>query len=393
MNLRKKLLVALGALLLGALAVFTLHTAQQFSREEKQITYPSLEALLNPYLAAEHFLKKQGIKLRRSMRLADAMRRPAHGHTLLFLAEQRSRMDEKQTESLLQWASEGGHLIVVAERIWDEDEGASGDLLLDRLGIEQYESKDLPPPKRDSKKAPPYAKLTKLYFKGESSPAYVSFDTRYHLHDEGDRAHVWAGSENATHILQLYYGDGLITVLSDPWIWHNDNIGKYDNAWLLWYLCQEEGDVTLLYALAPPHADSLWDALLRYFPEALAALALLTVLLLWHFGQRQGTLLPAAPRARRQLREHLRASGDFLQRRLGRAALIQRLQDDIERRAAVRHVGFAALSQEARLQLLAQLSRKSAPHVAQAMQAARKHAGAAEFIQQVARLQDLRNAL
>jgi len=392
MSLRKKLLIALGALLLAALAVFIARTAQQFSREEKEVTYPSLEVLFNPYLAAEHFLKKQGIKLHRSTRLKEAMRRPPQGKTLLFLAE-RDGMSDKQSESLLQWASEGGHLIVVAERLWDEDEGASGDLLLDRLGIEQYESKDLSTPRRDGKKAPPYAKLTKIYLKDESSPAYVSFDTRYHLHDEDERAHVWADSENATHILQLYYGDGLITVLSDAWIWNNANIGKYDNAWLLWYLSQEDGDVTLLYALAP-HEDSLWDALLKHFPETLVTLALLLVLLLWHLGQRQGTLLPAAPRARRQLLEHLRASGDFLQRRLGRAALVQRLQDDIERRAGVRHAGFATLTQEARWQVLAKLSRQPLRRVQQAMNAPpRKHPRAVEFIQQVARLQDLRNAL
>ncbi|MDT9165905.1 DUF4350 domain-containing protein, partial [Escherichia coli] len=79
-----------------------------------------------------------------------------------------------------------------------------------------------------------YPYLTKLYLENEQAPAYVDFDTDFHLYDAKNRAHAWANSDQATHMLQLYHGDGLVTVLTDAWIWRNDSIADYDNAWLLW---------------------------------------------------------------------------------------------------------------------------------------------------------------
>ena len=39
---------------------------------------------------------------------------------------------------------------------------------------------------------------------------------------------------------------GLITVLTDAWLWQNRTIDQYDNAWLLWYLTQDS-QVQLVY--------------------------------------------------------------------------------------------------------------------------------------------------
>jgi len=393
MSLRKKILLGLAALALLALGSAVLWVGSQFSRHEKEVTYPSPEVLFKPYLAAEHFLQKQGIKFRYSTRLNKAMRTPAAGQTLLLLANRHS-MSESQSEQLLQWAGDGGHLVVIAERLWNEKKAKSGDLLLDRLGIEQHLAKDFRANKANKKNTDPYSRLTKLYLENERSPAYISFDTRYHLYDAQQRAHAWANSgDDITHILQLHYGDGLITVLTDAFIWKNNNIGDYDNAWLLWYLAQDS-EVTLLDTLIQRlNSPNLFDALLNYFPEALASLLLLILLALWHQGQRQGALLPAASRARRQLQEHLRASADFLLRRMGKAHLIQMLQQDIEQRAGQRHPSFAALDEDKRQAMLAQLSRLPKSQIQQAMQAAPKHLSAADFSRQVKQLQTLRNAL
>jgi len=395
MSLRKKILLGLLAIVILAIASFVLWAGSQVTRHEKEVTYPSLEVLRNPYLAAEHFLQKQGVSFQRSKRLKSVLRTEASGQTLLLLGSGRWSMTSQQTEQLLQWVSFGGHIIVVAERKWDEEKGQSGDLLLDNLGIEQYLAKDLAAEKPAGKKNERYPKLTKLYLENETSPAYISFDTRYHLFDSQDRAHAWANSgDGITHMLQLHYGDGLITVLTDPWIWNNNNIDKYDNAWLLWYLTQDHKKVTLFDRFTVKQQQpNLIDALLQYFPEALAALALLLVLILWHKAQRQGALLPAESRARRQLEEHLRASADFLLRHQGRAHLIELLQQDIKKHAAVRQSGFTALDDNAQHKMLAQLARKSLAQVRVAMQRPAKRQSAADFSHQVKDLQTLRNAL
>lgn len=358
---------------------------------------PAPEVASSPYLAAEHFLRKQGIAARRAEGLDVLDDLPSEGQTLMLLAN-RGNMTPRQVERVLQWTANGGHLLFIAERLWDEEEGKSGDLLLDLLGIQQYMSDELddeeaseaPAENEQDEEHEAYPQLTKLYLENEQAPAYIAFDTDFHLYDAQNRAHAWANSEATTHLLQLYHGDGLITVLSDPWIWQNRNINEYDHAWLLWYLSQDSA-VTLLY-----HADSegLARLLLRHFPLALLVLALLIIAALWHVGVRHGPLQAPASRARRQLEEHLRGSADFLLRRSGQHSLLKGLQQDINRRARRRYPGFEKLAVADQWQVLGRLTRLPAKDISQAMRPLPpQRLSASDFTRQVAHLQTLRNAL
>ncbi|KAF1053381.1 MAG: hypothetical protein GAK43_01438 [Stenotrophomonas maltophilia] len=393
---------------------------------------PSPEAKANPYLAAEHYLRERGVTVHGTRNLVDVLDHlPSKGNTLILLGT-RGDVTPLQTERLLDWANQGGHLIVTAERLWDEDEGKSGDLLLDRLGVQQYltddmdeaddEAKDKDQDKSAGKAAnkrpaaaptPPadtaadahapakaqgdedeeeddYPQLTKLYLDNDQAPAYIDFDTDYHLYDSKNLAYAWANSHDATHLLQLQHGKGLITVLTDNWIWQPPRIDKHDNAWLLWYLTQDSA-VTLLYRA---DSASLASLLARHYPEALAAFGLLLALLLWRASLRQGPLLPVASRARRQLLEHLRASADFILRQRGHVALLQGLQRDVLRRARQRQPGFERLPVAEQWQALGRMTRLPVSAISQAMRPYPvQRIGAAEFTRQVAHLQTLRNAL
>ncbi|QNH02658.1 DUF4350 domain-containing protein [Pseudomonas sediminis] len=393
MSRRSGFILAMALLLgLGLLASYVLGKLEPY--EDVVEHGPSPEVASSPYLAAEHFLRKQGIAARRAEGLDVLDGLPSEGQTLMLLAD-RGNMTPRQVERVLQWTANGGHLLFIAERLWDEEEGESGDLLLDLLGIQQYMSDDLddeeasePEPENEEHEA--YPQLTKLYLENEQAPAYIAFDTDFHLYDAQNRAHAWANSDSATHLLQLYHGDGLITVLSDPWIWQNRNINEYDHAWLLWYLSQDSA-VTLLY-----HADSdgLVRLLLRHFPLALLVLALLIIATLWHVGVRHGPLQAPASRARRQLEEHLRGSADFLLRRSGQHSLLKGLQQDINRRARRRHPGFEKLAVAEQWQVLGRLTRLPAKNISQAMRPLPpQRLSASDFTRQVAHLQTLRNAL
>lgn len=389
----------LGSALMLGLALLGLYLLSHLQPYEETLEHgPAPEAQANPYLAAEHFLRQQGLQVQRSEDLRLLASLPSAGQTLLLLAD-RQRMSPRQVERLLAWTAKGGHLVFVAERLWDEDEGQSGDLLLDSLGLQQYQSDDLDQPDGEAEEpaldadetaAGAYPELTQLYLENEEAPAYFGFDTGFHLYDADNRAHAWANSAAATHLVQLYHGDGLVSVLSDAWIWQNDSIAAYDNAWLLWYLSQDSA-VTLLY-----HAerDDLFGLLLRHFPQALLALALLLGLGLWRVGMRQGPLQAPASPSRRQLQEHLRGSADFLLRRSGQHSLLQGLQADIQRRARRRHPGFERLGVTEQWQLLARLTRLPSRAISQAMRPLpSQRLSAVDFTRQVAHLQTLRNAL
>lgn len=374
------------AVLLIALSVYLYVKATPYQTDIDH--GPSPEAQANPYLAAEYFLRKQGLSVNHANSLDILPTLEPHQHSLLLLGD-RYNMTPRQIDQLLNWTRAGGRLLFVAQSLWDEKTGQSNDLLLDRVQLHQSLSEDLkdPPPAIDDD---PYPKLTKLYLEDENAPAYVGFDTAFHLEDPKNLAQSWANSGKATHMMQLTHGLGSITVVTDADLWKTPAIDQYDNAWLLWYLTADTS-VTLLFNT---DHDSLLTLLLRYFPQALIALFALIGLGFWHVGVRQGPLLEPVPRARRQLQEHLRASADFMLRRNGQQHLMQALQHDILRRVRRRHPGFEQLGVAEQWLVLARLTGQSTRAISQAMSPRPKQRlSSAEFSRQVAHLQTLRNAL
>ena len=369
-------------------------TAGSFYAWHKAIPYeevvdrgPSPEAQANPYLAAEHFLRQQGLAVEHARSLERLATLPAKSGSLLLLSE-RSNMTPRQVDQLLEWTKAGGHLLLVAEAIWDEETQDSGDLLLDRLQLRQAFSDDfdLPPPARKNKKPD----LTRLYVDNETAPAFFSFDTDFTLIDPRHLAQFSANSAKSSHLMQLDLGLGRVTVITDSELWKTPAIGLHDNAWLLWYLTQGS-DVTLL---SNTDVENLFSLVLRYFPQALVALAALILLGLWRASVRQGPIQAPAPKARRQLQEHLNASADFLLRRSGQNSLLQALQRDILRTARRRHPGFEQLDTAGQWQALERLTRQPASIISQALgPLPAKRLSSADFSRQVACLQTLRNAL
>ena len=381
-------LLWIGLLLVGLLGVGSYFLWNNAVPYDEVIDHgPSPEARANPYLAAEHFLRQHGLSVQHANGLERLATLPAKGNSLLLLGA-RSNMTPRQVEQLLEWAKAGGHLLLVAEALWDEESGKSGDLLLDRLHLQQTLSDEPEEPAQARKKRAP--DLTKLYVDNETAPAYFSFDTDFNLTDPKHLAQFSANSAKSSHLMQLKLGQGNVTVITDSDLWKYPAIGKHDNAWLLWYLNQGT-DVTLLFN---SDVDNLFTLLLRYFPQALVALAALLALALWHAGMRQGPMRAPAPKARRQLLEHLQASADFLLRRSGQGVLLHALQRDILRAARRRHPGFEHLDRAEQQQALEQLTRQPSHVISQALgPLAAKRLSSADFSRQVASLQTLRNAL
>ena len=110
------LLLAVLLLLAGLLAIFLASRLQPYT--ETIDLGPSPEARRNPYLAAELFLRKQGVTVSRADGLEVLKELPPSGHTLLLLGS-RSGMTPGQARRLLQWSEQGGHLVLIAERLWD----------------------------------------------------------------------------------------------------------------------------------------------------------------------------------------------------------------------------------------------------------------------------------
>ncbi|RIJ10616.1 DUF4350 domain-containing protein [Pseudomonas sp. 91RF] len=387
--MNRRALWLIGALivaLLGALGVYLYLKATPYQAVVDHGPSPAAQA--NPYLAAEMFLRSHGITVGHAESLAVLPEIDPRRHTLLLFND-RSKMTPRQVDQVLNWARAGGRLVFVAESLWDEKTGQSNDLLLDRVQLHQSLSKDLkdPPPDADDD---PWPNLTKLYLEDEDAPAYAGFDTAFHLDDPKNLAQAWANSARATHMMQLPYGVGTITVVTDADLWKTPAIAQHDNAWLLWYLSADTA-VTLLYNT---EHDGLLTLLWRYFPQAIVALLALIGLWLWHVGVRHGPVQAPAPSGRRQLMEHLRASADFILRHNGQQTLLQALQQDVLRRARHRHPGFDQLNVAEQWLALSRLTRQPTRAISQALSPApKRRLSSAEFCRQVAHLQALRNSL
>lgn len=356
----------------------------------------SPEARNNPYLAMEYFLLEQEISVKSLPSLTRIATPEAGQHTLILLSENPTVIDQHQAQ-LLSWVAQGGHLILSAKH---EPLANNNDSLLNSLGIKKQLTATLEPSTTQTdttqeasaatteNHAPP--QLTRLYLENELSPAYLSLDTQFHLQDTQNRAHAWANSQDATHLLQLSHGQGLITVLTDLDLWQNSRINQYEHAWLLWYLSQE----TQVILFNPPVQQGLLKLLWHYYAAAcLLGLALLA-LGIWHAAPRFAPIRQPRSRARRRLVEHLHAAALFNLRYNGQRSLLIALQKDIKQRAQLRHPGFSRLAVAEQWQVLQQLSRQPISSISHSMRPPpSKKLSAQAFTQHVACLQQLRNAL
>lgn len=389
---RYGLLIITGLLLLG----LGLWLSQKITRYEERVELgASPVARSNTYLAMEYFLAEQGIPVSWSPSLA-RLPAPRAGQDTLILLNSDAQLIDQQQSMLLHWVAQGGHLIVSAQH---EPLHNTQHSLLSGLGIEKQNSADLDELEpstqnvaNSTQSTPSQAKadLTRLYLENEQSPAYLALDTQSHLHDNDNRAHAWANSHAATHLLQLSHGQGLITVLSDFKLWQHKQIGKYDHAWLLWYLSQDS-QVTLF---KPPAQQGLFKLLWHYYAIAFMTLLALLLLSAWSAAPRFAPIRTSVQHSRRQLTEHLQAGALFNLRYNGQRNLLLALQKDIKQRAQQRYPGFAQLAVAEQWRILQQLSRQPIALISQSMRPpVTKKLSAQAFTQQVARLQHLRNAL
>lgn len=333
------------------------------------------------------FLREQDLKVSRIFQL-DQLPAPRRGQHSLFLLNIQPSLINQHTAELLNWVRAGGHLIVSVEHATE----GQAQPFLQQLGIDLQLRTD---PASCSAKlsAPtpvspiPLAALTRLYLENEQSPAYFMFNTDYHLEDSDNRSHAWANSAYATHILQLTYGDGMVTLLSDLMLWHPQYITQYDHAWLLWYLSQDTEVMLLDYAQVPG-SSSFWESSSDVLYGVIFALSLgalgWTARYVAH-TRRSGTCAQRLAKAQLQALTQLPYNSQ-------RSVLLS-LQKDIQQHAQRHDPDFFERVVVDQWQLLRQLSGLPISSIAQCMRPPPQALSSKSLIQQVTALRQLRKTL
>ncbi len=355
--------------------------------EESYTTSEEEEARNNRYLAAERFLSLHGMQTESKgmAQLVDDM--PATNQ-VVFVPDHRASesLTSERQEVLHDWMSDGGHLILVAHDVWDEEKGSSGDEFLDAFGIQKHLHTV------EAGAAEPGAYI-ETRFAGYGDNLKVSFIPHYYMVDSEEAAYAAIQGDVGYHLLQFAVGNGLLTVLSDDWIWCNCKIGKYDHAIFMHNLIVSDvtEGVSKLWIIRDLQFPSLLALIWKHAPYVVLIFGVLIIVILWAAYNRFGPPLVVNHQVRRSLVEHLDACGRYHWQQNRAQALLQALREQLVQVAEKRHPRWRQISRLEQLVWLAQRSKLSQQLLSRTLDY--QPETEAEFTQIVQTIQRLRKTL
>lgn len=318
MSRRQRALVAiLGA---GAAALLLLLARNLFERVEETVDRGySGEAAIHPFFALKELFSEMGIPTRT---VSDLRRLPPADHVLWIAAPTRG----SQPERLVSWASEGGHLVVLPVGPWDEDP------LLAALGIRRF------------------GKANADDNDHLSQPQYLSTRPAWPLLHATEAVELlrFEGEPDAAWMLTIKLGDGAATVLSDGAFLRNDVLDRHDHALIAWTAAVLDREPAGLWIAYRDPRPSVWVLMSARARPVAISLAVLVLAALIFYARRFGPRLESTPPERRQLAEHVRATGDFLWSVGCEDALL-----DAQRQALGRRLGYGRQASGPELESLA----------------------------------------
>jgi hypothetical protein len=302
----------------------------------------------------------------------------------LFVPGRRGALPDDRSAELSDWVRRGGHLIVVAWTIWDEDDPP--DPILDPLGIRQFKHE----PQR------PTSVSDWAPTRG-APPLRVSFQAEFSMELEGnDAPPVWtAQDDEGTHAICLPLGAGHVTVLTDDDFLQNTGIGELDHAELLYRWVRQFGHsgATWIVRMRSEPID-LWARFWKHGWAIAVALAAWLAFHVWSRAPRFGPVLPDPVPARRELMEHVQAAGHFLLRHGAGASLLGAVRAALQRRLELRHPQWRHLPAAEQARCIAEWTGEPPEGIAALLAPdPTQTLSPASFASQVARLESLRRKL
>jgi len=366
----------LGILLLMACA-WGLYQSIEFYEDTEKSQW-SIQALRNPYLAAQQFLQASDIEVTE----ADSLLRldSLEGVSTVLITDANQVANPRQLDAVLSWLEKGGSLIVTANSI-----STSQDLLLEKFKVdvdwpefadtEIEEEQSIADSLREfnekidegmtaeeiAAEETEEALVTRIEFGDNIGTVEINFspnrilshpyfDDENELNESDPRPFSWSSSEKGVHLMQFDVGDGLLTFISDPRIWQSRKIDQFDHAYLLWVLSSTDGNFAILH---PTYRESLWALISKNAFEVIIALGLPVLLWLWHIGHRFGRVVRIQTGERRALGEHFSATANYLWHHKASESLLLPIRQQIYRRAHTAIPEFARANEEDQLNLIA----------------------------------------
>jgi len=338
-------------MLITLIVLALLAVAGYFSRnlfEQKTHTVPAKlkgEAARNSLLAAKRFLNKMGIKATEVEDYKQLFTLPAEQDVILISSDRRT-LNQQQSQQLLAWVKRGGTLIISLIHKGDSEQTIdtlqNHDQLIKILELnllshgEDIEDEE---------------KLINITTKNDKDVS-IELNQDYIIIGGKEQDNTIENKWGAV-ILQRDYGKGHITVMTELQLLLYKNIGEQDHARFLWHMVNGKGNVWLVSQNDMP---PLWLWLWQRAPFVIVSLLLMMCFWFWKSSPRFGPLLPVPKADRRQILEHITASGFFLWKHKKQQKLIDAVREELQQFASKRHPPWISMSQQQQFDYLNECS-------------------------------------
>ena len=426
----KKVLIAL--VILSALALLMLAFLQNFEYVEKTQRRPLIgEAKTNPLYASQLFLRRMGIPTQTLGNLQDLNNLP-DTNTVILISSTRQTLHTTQLSALLAWVSSGGHLMISGIADWNYFSGESP--IVDESQHANSEASESPD---DNKNDPVYYDESDEDFVAESDAdplqEFLEVQIRENIQFNKGEAEMirLKGSARLLELGPDYYrsitlnddnkttgleqvtingknviiwqqiDEGLITLVSDFDFISNYKLGKFDHAEILWQLVRGKPAILKQSSLLLPkavwliHSDktaNLFELIWKYFWALVITSGLLFLIWVFRASRRFGPLIPKQSEDRRNLLEHIDASGSYYWQQQEQSVLLDSTRSAAQQQLAKRIPGWHALSQQDQIQLLAKRLNLTEPQLLNALHGTIS-SSPYEFTETIKQLEQIRTSL
>lgn len=342
---------------------------------------PIKEAKANPFYAAEKFLEQVG-KTAQSQKNYSILDSELGSNDTLVIESTRVGLTETKREKIKNWLTSGGYLIVLATEVYDDELGASRDILLDELGIRLYENLDFDWDMEDDEQ------LTKLVFEGTENQTIIDLNDQFYLQDTSGEASYIGGNSSSDLFAQFEYGEGMVSIVTDMNIWKNYFINQHDHAMFLYQLIGGSDNVWFLYNTVQP---SLISVMIEIIPMILISFVLLIIILLFSASWRKGPPKSDDLRIQREIMQHIEAAGEFSYRNDGGKLLVKGLMQSLESKLRISIHRYNQINDSKKVKKLSQLAGKKENEIAILWQDEERNQD--DFIKKVVLIQQLKKQI
>lgn len=330
------------------------------------------EARSNPLYASRLFLKRMGIPTT-SIESLQSLTTLPDTNTVIIITSARHTLRHEQVADLLQWVHQGGHLIIRSvtanweyftpkreQPLVDDNHNDSTDNPDDRQTfsddafqhyLQVYTGESIPFERKPS---------LPIQLPNAEHPLHIGSDYYEALvldaESEQQGLHkVLLNGQN--FILQQQVSDGLITLASDLSIIDNYSLDNFDHAEILWHLVHSHTKLTphpsAVWLVHSDDIPSLFQLIWQKFWPLVIMLGLLLLIWVWRASRRFGPMIPKAAESRRNLMEHIHASGHYYWQQHQHSILLDSTRAATQQRLIQRIPGWQAMSYEQQANVLA----------------------------------------